>query len=225
MHAIGDPEDTYLTHTPEQLIDHAANLKFDVLAISCHGKVLFSKKLEAYAKKKGILLISGAEANIEKKHVLIFNITDKERESLKTFDDVRRLKKKKDILVIASHPFFPRPDCLKEQLIKNIDIFDAIEISHFYIRGFDFNKKAIRVAKKYSKPLMALSDSHFLWQLGKVYTRVDAKKNMRDFFKAVRNGKVAPVHQPMKLGEFFVELYWIATTTFKPKTLYTTRIQ
>jgi len=215
MHAKGDPEDTFITHTPEQLIDHAANLSFDVLAISCHGKVLFSKQLALYAKKKGILLISGAEAWIEGRHVLIYNITQKELDSLKTFDNLRAFKKKKDILVIAPHPFYPMASCLHEKLTENIDVFDAIEISHLYQAFMNFNKKAINVAKQCKKPLVALSDTHMLWMFGDNYTWVGAKKNIKSYFSAIRRGKVKPVHSPTPFLKFVRELFWIACSQIK----------
>jgi predicted metal-dependent phosphoesterase TrpH len=210
MHVKGDPEDIFIKHTFEQLIDHAASLSFDVLAISAHGKVMFSKKLEAYARKKGILLIPGAEANIESKHVLIYNITEKELQKLKTFDDVRMLKKKKDILVIAPHSFYPMAMCLKEKLEENIDVFDAVEICHLYLRFINPNNSAIKIAEKYNKPLVALSDTHMLWMFGRNYTLVDSKKDVKSYISAIKSGKIKPVHRPTPLLMLFRELVWIA---------------
>jgi len=211
MHAKGDPEDVFITHTSEELIDYAASLSFDVLSISAHGKVIFSKQLESYAKKRGILLIPGAEAWIEGRHVLIYNITDKELQNLKTFDDLRAFRKKrKDILVIAPHPFYPLSSCLHEKLAQNIDVFDAIEISHFYFGFIDFNRKSFRVAKKYNKPLVALSDSHFLWMFGRNYTLVDSKKDVKSYMAAVKAGNVRPIHRSMTVYRLLRELVWIA---------------
>ena len=215
MHAKGDPEDTFIKHTSEQLIDLAASHSFDVLAISAHGKVMFSKKLEIYARKKGILLISGAEANIEGRHVLIYNINEKELQKLKTFDDVRALKKKKDILVIAPHPFYPMSTCLQEKLEENIDVFDAIEISHFYFHFIDFNRKSFKIAKKFNKPLVALSDTHHLWMFGRNYTLVDSKRDIKSYISAIKKGKVRPVHHSMSLSVFIKEFRWIAKDQIK----------
>lgn len=233
MHAKGDPEDVFITHTPEELIDYAASRSFDVLSISAHGKVMFSKKLEAYARKKGILLISGTEAWIEDKHVLIYNISQKELDKLKTFDDLRAFRRKrKDILIIAPHPFYPLSSCLHEKLAKNIDVFDAIEISHFYFGFLNFNGKSFKIAKKYNKPLVALSDSHFLWMFGRNYTLVDSKKNVKSYITAVKAGKVRAIHRSMPFHIFVIELLWIAGDKIRamfgmnkqPKTLYTPRI-
>jgi predicted metal-dependent phosphoesterase TrpH len=224
MHAIGDPEDTFITHTPEQLIDLASSLSFDVLSISCHGKVLFDKKLARYAWKKGILLISGAEAFIEGKHVLIYNISQSELENTKTFDDLRALRKKRnDVLVIAPHPYYPMSDCLHEKLDENIDVFDAIEISHMYFWFFDFNQQAVKAAEKYGKTLVALSDTHHLWMFGKNYTLVDSRKSVGEYFAAIRAGKVRAVHSSLSFFTFVRELFWIAGSEISRVFSHTTR--
>lgn len=211
MHAIGDPEDTFINYTPEQLIDLASSLSFDVLSISCHGKVLYDKRLFEYAKKRKILLISGVEAFVEGRHVLIYNISQLELEKLKTFADLRALRKKrKDILVIAPHPYYPMSSCLKEKLVEHIDLFDAVEISHMYFWFFDFNKKAVKIAKQYGKPLVALSDTHHLWMFGRNYTLVDSKKTVSGYISAVKAGRVKAVHSSLSFFMFVKELFWIA---------------
>ena len=58
-----------IKYTAKQLIDHAANQGYEVIAITCHNKVYYNKKIKEYAKKKGILLIPGIEKTIKRKHV------------------------------------------------------------------------------------------------------------------------------------------------------------
>ena len=79
-------------------------------------------------------------------------------------------------LVIAPHPFFPAPKCLNAKLRENLDLFDAIEFSHFYTRTVDFNRKAVEYARQMGCPLVGTSDCHRMWQLGTTYTLVDAER-------------------------------------------------
>src|SRR3989344_3901440 len=126
MHVDRDPLD-HIYYSAKQLIDLAAKQKFDVLAITCHDYVFPVKEIQSYAKKKGILLIQGAEKTLMGKHVLIYNINNSDLKKIKTFDDLRKLKQTKNILVTAPHPYYPMNFCLRKELEKNIDVFDAIE--------------------------------------------------------------------------------------------------
>ena len=77
-------EDNYdnLDYSAKELIDRAVELKFDVLAITLHNEIFFSKDLISYAEQKGILLIPGVELSIEKKHVLLYNVSEDELKEL-----------------------------------------------------------------------------------------------------------------------------------------------
>ena len=131
------------------------------------------EEIADYARKKGILLISGIEYNIDGKHVVVINTKE---QGLKTFDELRELKKKENIFVIAPHPYYPKRTSLMWKLKKNIDVFDAIEYSHLYIKGFNrFNNIAKKVAKEHNLPLIGNSDCHRLSQLDHTYTLIDSK--------------------------------------------------
>ena len=74
-HCNEDPVDRWIKHSAKELIDHAASLNFNVISITCHNKVVYSKGLNEYAKEKDILLIPGAERDIEGRHVLLYNFS------------------------------------------------------------------------------------------------------------------------------------------------------
>jgi predicted metal-dependent phosphoesterase TrpH len=117
---------------------------------------------------------------------------------VRNFKHVRALKKDGG-LIIAPHPFFPAPKCLNGKLRENLDLFDAIEHSHFYTRTFDFNQKAIEYARKMGIPLVGTSDCHRIWQLGTTYTLIDAdEKTIPGVFAAIRAGRVRVVTAPLE---------------------------
>ena len=106
LHVKGDPRDN-VKHTAQQLIDRAAKQGYEVLAITCHDHVFYNKEIINYAKSKNILLIPGAEKTLHGKHILLYNITNADLQKIKSFQDIRRLKKQKpQALVIAPHPYF-----------------------------------------------------------------------------------------------------------------------
>lgn len=196
-------------YSARQLIDHCASLGYEVMAFTLHDKVGATKELISYARKKGILLISGMEATIDGAHILVLNVTKKEGESLESFDDIRKLKKRKDILVVAPHAYFPLGDCLKDRLVENISLFDAVEYSHFYTYLVNFNRKAMKVAVKYDKPIVGTSDCHRLYQVGYTYTMLDCRKNLKSVLEAVRKGKGGVVSRPFPIINMIRVLWWM----------------
>ena len=117
-------------------------------------------------------MIPGAEIRIEGKEVVILNVEN--IEEIKKFSDLKKLK---NALVIAPHPFYPKRYCLKNKLIKNISSFDVVEYCHYYRNYIDFfNKKAVKIAGAYNKPLVGTSDAHALFTLNHTYSLVDSKK-------------------------------------------------
>lgn len=219
-HVRGDPHDN-IPYTAEQLIDRAAELKYEVLAITCHDKVICTDELKKYAESKNILLIPGAEKTLDGKHILLINIDQADIERIHSFDDIRELKKTKNIFVIAPHPYFIIGTCLGHRLEENIDVFDAIEYAHFHTYGINLNKKAVAVAKKYSKPLVGLSDCHNLFQFGTAYSMVNSRKNIPDILAAIKAGNVQHVSPPLSPILFLRISAWIiaAFTAYKLRAL------
>lgn len=208
-HCSDDPVDA-VKHSAKELIDEAARLKYQVLAITLHRKFHFSKKLSAYAEKKGILLLPGIEFEIDHKHILCINAKRK-IEDVDSFDKLRMYRNKHpDSLIIAPHPFYPGP-CLKNLLIENIDCFDAIELSWAQLRSYNPNKKAVAVGLKYDKTMVATSDCHILSHLDSAYCFVKCAKNPKAIVKAIRANKVqnfSPHSNIFKIARFFVQLSW-----------------
>ncbi|HET7293740.1 MAG TPA: PHP domain-containing protein [Vicinamibacteria bacterium] len=196
IHTREDPHDL-IRHTAVELLEAAARQGFEVIALTCHNKRIHSAELDARAADLGIVLIPGVEAAIRGKHTLLLDMPYS-RLKVRTFDHVRE-RKRDGGLVIAPHPFFPAPKCLNGKLRENLDLFDAIEFSHFYTRTLDFNRRAVEYARAHDLPLVGTSDCHRLWQLGTTYSLVDAEaKTIEGVFAAIRARRVRVVTSPLK---------------------------
>jgi predicted metal-dependent phosphoesterase TrpH len=196
IHTREDPHD-FIRYTAVELLHEAARQGFQVLALTCHNKRIHTDDLRRRAADLGILLIPGVEAAIEGKHTLLLDMPYS-RLRVRTFAHVRALKRDGG-LVIAPHPFFPAPKCLGAKLSENLDLFDAIEFSHFYTRRLDFNRRAVAYARRMDMPLVGTSDCHRLWQLGTTYTLVEAaEKTVPAVVEAVRAGRVRVVTAPLR---------------------------
>jgi len=230
MHTADDPADRpIISYDTYQAIDYAHQLGFEALAITFHKNFGWTKEFNNYAQQKNILLIPGIEATIEKKHVVILNLPaeagcEKDAEKIKTFEDLKKYKNlRPQIFVLAPHPFVWDSKSLGKKLIQNIDLFDAIELTifsnspphqkrqslfsalHFCLfwcggEIFNFNKKAKLIAKKYNKPLVATSDTHYLNMFKRGYCLIDVKnKTIADILNAIKNKKITNKVQPMRL--------------------------
>ena len=72
LHTAEDPVD-YILHDAHQLIDRAAELGFDALAITLHDRQLADPSVFAYARERRIILLPGIERSIEGRHVVLIN--------------------------------------------------------------------------------------------------------------------------------------------------------
>ncbi len=205
-HCSIDPHDYKVcSYTPEQLISEAARLGYDVLAITCHNRDIWSTALSDYAESLGITLIPGMEVSTEgRRHVLAYNFRTG-AENLNTLAKLRRLSRE-DTLVIAPHPFFPGPVCLGSLLERNVEVFDAVENSGFHIAGLNFNRHAHEIARNHGKPVVGNGDVHLLWQLGRTFTWIYSEPCVVSILQAVKQGHVRLDTTP--LGYTDVIRFW-----------------
>ncbi|MBW3002935.1 PHP domain-containing protein [Candidatus Woesearchaeota archaeon] len=204
MHTNEDPIDFCLGYSAKELIKYCAKLKYKVLAITNHAfkpshRCFFNRDIESYAKKQGILLIPGMEARIDNKDVVLLNIKPGTKKPC-TFRRVEMLRDE-GAMVMAPHPMF-KLHSLNNYIFKKIKLFDAIEYSHNYTKYFNMNNQGMEIADEYNLPLVGTSDCHYLSQLDKTYTMVDAALNKDSVLEAIRKKKVRVVTRPLKTREY-----------------------
>lgn len=211
-HCSFDPVDYRVCrYTPEELIATAAKHGYEILAITCHDMDIWTEDLSDYARNLGITLIPGMEVTTElNRHVLAYNFHTGS-ENLNTLNKIQE-RSTSDTLVIAPHSFFPGRSCLRGLLERNLHIFDAIECSGFLVRGVNFNRKSISLARKAGKPLVASSDVHYLWQLGRTVTWVYAEPSLSSILDSIKHGSIRTQVTPISWLE---AAEWWATTRWR----------
>jgi predicted metal-dependent phosphoesterase TrpH len=194
LHTDEGPEG-FVRWAPRELIDLAAKAGYQVLSFTDHNRVTYSPGLARYARERGIVLIPGVEATVESRHVLLYNFPCPP-ETLRSFADIRR-HKGSDTLVVAPHPFYPGPTCLRRRLLQHLDLFDAIEYSHFYTSWLNRNCRGVRLARERRLPLLGGSDAHLPRQFGTTYSLVEADLSAEGVVSAIRAGRVRVVSRPL----------------------------
>jgi predicted metal-dependent phosphoesterase TrpH len=194
-HTDHDPFD-WIPHTSRDLIDHAASLGYRALAITLHDRFYDPAADAAYARERGIVLIPGIERTINGRHVLLLNFPAA-CESVRSFEEVARLKSRCAGLVVVPHPFYPIGKSLGRHLDARGAVCDAIEFNSMYTRWLNFNRKAVDWALRHGKPIVGNTDLHRLEQLGSTYSLVDAEPHPDAICQAIRAGRVQIRSQPL----------------------------
>jgi len=207
LHTAEDPVDR-VEYTAKELIAKAADEGFEVISITNHQQMTFSQDLFFYAKERGILLIPGMEMTVQRRHVLVLNPSS--HKACSDFFSLSKLRRP-ETLIIAPHPYFPGTTSLNGCLLKHLDLFDALEYSHFYSPLINFNQKAGEISQSFGLPLVGTSDAHLLSQLGNTYSLIYAETNMEAIFAAIRQNMVKVISRPLK----HLEMGLIAARLFR----------
>jgi predicted metal-dependent phosphoesterase TrpH len=197
-HTVDDPKDDIPHSTPE-LIDRAAQLGYQAVAITLHDRQLDVRPFVSYASERRVTLIPGIERTIEGRHVLLLNFSAA-TESVHSFDDVARLKSRERGIVVAPHPFYPIPPALRSKMDRYAHLFDAVEYNAMFTSLLNFNRPAARWAQAHIKPLVGNGDIHRLRQLGTTYSLVDAEPDPDAICEAIRDFRVDVHAQPLSMA-------------------------
>src|SRR3984893_266605 len=215
IHTLDDPKDV-IDYSAHQLLERAKQLGFGVLAITLHDAVFDRAEVFADASAMGILLISAAEMRREGADIILLNVSAEEISQLQTFDDVRRLRARRGLsmFTIAPHPFYVLGGSIGDRLTKEIDCFDGIELCHFHKGVFDLNRRALKVAAEFNKPLIATSDAHQLHAFGRHYTSVPRPRELtiENVFAALRNGPRRVISPPASIVDLVSMIYFFFFT-------------
>lgn len=211
IHTLDDPVDA-LDYSAHELLERAAALGFRVLAITLHNAVFDRPEVFADAARMGILLIRAAEVRIEGADVILLNVNAEEVQSLRTFDDLALLRERRrdSLFTIAPHPFYVLGGSIGDRLIERIDLFDAIELCHFWSRVFNPNRRAAEVAERFHKPLIATSDAHRLHAFGTNYTSIPAPREVTiESVLAALRGPLRITNPPCSFADLVSTIYFV----------------
>jgi predicted metal-dependent phosphoesterase TrpH len=211
IHTLDDPKDA-LDYSAHELLERARELGFKVLAITLHDAVFDRPDVTAEAARMGILLIPAAEVRLEGADVILLNVSADEIELLRTFDDLAALRavRGRSIFTIAPHPFYVLGGSIGERLIDRIDLFDSIELCHFWSRLFNPNKRAVEIADRFGKPLIATSDAHRLHAFGANYTSIPRPAELTvDNVLASLRGPLRFTNPPCSFPDLISTIYFV----------------
>jgi predicted metal-dependent phosphoesterase TrpH len=197
-------------------VDRAAALDYKAVAITVHDRQVDVTRLAAYGRERGVVVIPGIERTICGKHVLMLNFPAC-AERVASFEELAQLRARTRGLVVAPHPFYPAPSCLRGLLDRYRDLFDAVELNAFYTRWIDFNQPALAWAKAHGKPVVGNADVHRLSQLGRTFSVIDAPPDAEAICDAIRAGRVEVRTEPLSVVEAATYFGSLMLSGLRPK--------
>ena len=206
LHTSEDKKEN-VRHNSFELIDEAWRQGFDVISITNHDMITWSRDLERHALRRGVLLIPGVELTVQGCHVLVIGELEG-LEQVRRLGDLRRVKRP-GTLIAAPHPFYPGAHGLGRRLYQYLPLFDLIEYCHFHHPVMDFNREALALSSVSGVPLAGFSDSHNLWQFGSTYSLVMAERNRREVLRAMKEGELEVVSEPLSLRRVLRTGWWM----------------
>lgn len=212
IHTLDDPKDI-IDYSAHELLERARDLGFGALAITLHDAVFDRPEVFADAAAMGILLIPAAEMRIEGADIILLNVSAEEMATIRTFADVRALRAARgdSIFTIAPHPFYVLGGSIGSRLLREIDCFDAIELCHFHYGPLNPNRRAMKVAAQYGKPLIATSDAHRLHAFGRHFTSMQrpAELTCENVFANLRAGPLRLTSPSCTMKDLLSAVYFI----------------
>jgi hypothetical protein len=150
---------------------------------------------------------------LEGADVILLNVTASELKELRTFDDLAALRARRgpSLFTIAPHPFYVLGGSIGEKLAERIDCFDAIELCHFWTRLFNPNRRAVEMAERFRKPLIATSDAHQLHAFGSNYTSIPrpAELTVESVIETLRRGPLRLTNPPCGFIDLISTIYFV----------------
>ncbi|HEX8897499.1 MAG TPA: PHP-associated domain-containing protein, partial [Chthoniobacterales bacterium] len=91
------------------------------------------------------------------------------------------------------------------------DCFDAIELCHFWGRFFNPNRRAVEVAERFGKPLIATSDAHRLHAFGSNYTSIPrpTELTIEGVIAALRAGPLRVTNPACSFTDLMSTIYFV----------------
>ncbi|MDG5775917.1 PHP domain-containing protein [Haloarculaceae archaeon H-GB1-1] len=174
----------------ELLLEQAAAVGLDALAITDHDEFEASKKAVELAPEYGLVGIPGMEVTTQAGHVLALGIEEAIPAGLSFEETVETIHDQGGIAVVP-HPFQESRSGVVANISQEVlTIADAIEVYNSRLLTGRGNRKAKRFAEAKGMPMTAGSDAHISEMVGQAVTQVDAAERTSDaILSAIAAGK------------------------------------
>lgn len=176
----------------ELLLEQAAAVGLDGLAVTDHDTVEASVRAADIADDYGLLGIPGLEVTSAAGHVLALGVREQvpaDRPFAETIERIHALNG----IAIVPHPFQSSRHGVAANITEDeLALADAIEVYNSRLLTGRANRRAERFAREHSLPMTAGSDAHISEMVGQAPTQIDADdRSVPALLDAIRDGRTS----------------------------------
>ncbi|MFB6112263.1 MAG: PHP domain-containing protein [Halobacteriaceae archaeon] len=174
------------------LLEQAAALGLDALAVTDHDTIHASLAAERLAPEYGLIGIPGLEVTSEAGHVLALGVREEIPAGLPFSETVARIRDCGGVAVIP-HPFQKSRHGVAHRVTETaLASADAIEVYNSRLLTGRANRRAERFARSHSVPMTAGSDAHISEMIGQAPTQLDTTdRSLNGILTAIREGRTS----------------------------------
>jgi len=174
----------------ETLLERAAAVGLDALAVTDHDEVEASLEAAEIAPDYGLVGIPGMEVTSEAGHVLALGVRELIPADLSFDETIDRIHGAGGIAVVP-HPFqTSRSGVAPNVSPVSLARADAIEVYNSRLLTGRGNRRARAFAEKHDLPVTAGSDAHVAEMVGRAVTEIDAAEpTVEAIIAAIREGR------------------------------------
>jgi predicted metal-dependent phosphoesterase TrpH len=174
----------------ELLLEQAAAVGLDALAITDHDEIQASLAAAEQAAEYGLVGIPGMEVSSAAGHVLGLGIHERVPAGLSFGETLDRIREQGGVAVVP-HPFQKSRSGVMANISESeLADADAIEVYNSRLLTGRGNRKAKRFAERNDLPQTAGSDAHISEMVGQAVTRIGANdRSSEAILEAILDGR------------------------------------
>lgn len=162
------------------------------LAITDHECFDGAREAARLAPTFGLLLVPAMEIHTEEGDLI--GLFLQEAITARTFAGVVEEVRAQGGLTMLPHPFKRRPT-LPSTVLEQVDLIEVFNARGQFTTAYDCNARAYQIAQALRKPMVAGSDAHFLWEIGRGAVRLPPVSDLAALKEALRHTQDAELRR------------------------------
>ena len=167
---------------PRKIVETYRRNGYDIISITDHDTIKGSLEAREYQKEYGIKVLIGEEITTDVGDIIGINLKNEIKSG--AFSEVLQEIKQQGGISILPHPY--KGHRLTDELLSKIDLIEGYNSR----ASKELNEKAVQLAKKWHKPVVAGSDAHFRGEIGSARTILNNSPDWEDIRNALLEGDI-----------------------------------